>query len=325
MKQYIDSPVAPGKRAVLTPTWKEQEYRGRKYRYCDYVYVCEATGEGFYTEESGDASLLQVWNQYRQDMGIPYPSEFAALRRRLGLSKVGMSRLLGFGENQWSEFESDSMPSVSNGRYVRTLIDNPEALLLLVNRSDAMTYSQRERAIFEIELWIEESKARKVCFRHRVGLSSGCCPQEVQKVMNMILFFLKERGGECKTVLNKLLFYSDFLMYNREGRGISGLSYCALPYGAVPDGFKKIYALFDEIDERENGDNTLLVALEDYDSEVFQPEELEVMRQVAERFKDCNSRQISEICHAEDAWLTYKDTPSQPISYNTAFTLRAFD
>lgn len=323
MKTKIESPFVADGWAYLTSVEKEKEYRGHKYKVTEYTYICEKTGEPFCDGEALDATLYQTWNQYRNEMGIPYPSEFQNLRELCGLPRSTMSRLVGFGENQWAEFEKNEMPSVSIGRYIRTLIDSSEALSDLIKNSDVLSCSQKENALQSIKDKGKESYQHGVCYDCRPGLINGCCPQSISKLKNMILYFLNERGGEGKTALNKLMFYADFGMYAKYSRGISGLSYSALPFGAVPNRFKIIYNVFDEIEEIEKGERTLLIAKANCDTSVFSREELEMLHSVTSRFKGMNASQLSDICHQEKAWLRYKDNPHQSIPYTEAYTLKA--
>jgi uncharacterized phage-associated protein len=48
-----------------------------------------------------------------------------------------------------------------------------------------------------------------------------------------------------------------------------------------------------------------------------------VLREVAERFKKDDAKSITEISHAEDAWIKHKAEHSI-IDYNLAFGLKAF-
>ena len=55
-----------------------------------------------------------------------------------------------------------------------------------------------------------------------------------EKLINMMIFFLKETNFCAKTKLFKLLSFSDFLHFKKEGKSISGLEYYAWDMGAVP-------------------------------------------------------------------------------------------
>jgi len=60
------------------------------------------------------------------------------------------------------------------------------------------------------------------------------------KLTEMIVFFAQELP--CyKTKMNKLLFYTDFVMFRQNGQSISGARYKAISYGPVPNSFESIF------------------------------------------------------------------------------------
>ena len=125
-----------------------------------------------------------------------------------------------------------------------------------------------------------------------------------------------------KTALNKLMFYADFLMFKEHCVGISGFTYSALPYGNVPNNFKVLYGLFDEIDEVD-GEKPYFKPLKVCDMSVFTEAETRVLEYVAEKMAKQMSSTLSEINHKEDAWLKYKHDTKLLVPYSEAFTLRA--
>lgn len=64
---------------------------------------------------------MQIYNQYRTKYGIPFPDEIRSTRRKYGLSATKMSVILGFGENQYRLYENGDMPSLTNGRILKTI------------------------------------------------------------------------------------------------------------------------------------------------------------------------------------------------------------
>lgn len=62
--------------------------------------------------------MEQVFSQYRQRHGIPNPEEIKAIRMKYHVSASRMSRILGFGANQYRLYESGVMPSLSNARLI---------------------------------------------------------------------------------------------------------------------------------------------------------------------------------------------------------------
>src|SRR5207302_260927 len=62
-------------------------------------------------------------------------------------------------------------------------------------------------------------------------------PPDDRKLRELILHIAKESMGDTrfgKTKLNKLLFYADFLAYQKTGQSITGEEYVKQPFGPVP-------------------------------------------------------------------------------------------
>jgi uncharacterized phage-associated protein len=59
-----------------------------------------------------------------------------------------------------------------------------------------------------------------------------------EKLINSIIYFLKNTKNCGKTKLFKLLYYLDFMHFRETGRSVTGLDYYAWDFGPVP---KKLY------------------------------------------------------------------------------------
>lgn len=104
-----------------------QEIRTATFRKEDFQYlhtcIINENGEKWTTTELDEANLSQIYNQYRERHGIPFPDEIVALRKQYGLSAAKMSLILGFGTNQYRLYEEGEMPSLSNARVIMAIRD----------------------------------------------------------------------------------------------------------------------------------------------------------------------------------------------------------
>lgn len=236
-----------------------------------------------------------------------------------------MGRLLGFGENQYYRYELGEVPSPSNGRLMRTLIDNRTALVCAIKGS-SIKESNKEKSLSALNKLTategEESTIFNLLFPVKPGIYNGYAITSVNKVRQMILYFLEHMNVGYKTALNKLMFYADFLMYKEHGVGISGLSYSALPYGNVPNNFKVLYGIFNEVDEID-AEKPYFRPLTACDKSVFDENEIRVLENVAGKMANQSSSTLSETNHAEDAWLKYKHDTKLLVPFSEAFSLRA--
>jgi uncharacterized phage-associated protein len=139
-----------------------------------------------------------------------------------------------------------------------------------------------------------------------------------EKLINAIVYFLRETK-HCHTLkLFKLLNISDFEHFRQKGRTITGLQYRALPKGPVPT------ALFEEIKRGGNKDLKQAITLFEVKDEItdelmrrdlkprtqfdkawFTPRELKIMALVAEFFRDLRAEDTSEFSHQnKKPWTT---------------------
>jgi uncharacterized phage-associated protein len=128
-----------------------------------------------------------------------------------------------------------------------------------------------------------------------------------EKLINAIIYFLRETR-HCHTLkLFKLLNFSDFEHFRQTGRTIFGLQYRALPKGPVPT------ELLDEIERGGGKDLKAAINLTEirdeitgelkrrdlrpriaFDKKWFTPRELKVLARIAEFFRDLKADDMSE-------------------------------
>ena len=324
MKEVILSPFRDCQ-AHLKRVPDTMEFRGKTYHFFNHYYVCDESGEEFTNEETGAINFAQVYNQYREENNIPFIGEIVKLREDCMLSKTDMGRLLGFGENQYYRYELGEVPSPSNGKLMRMLIDNREALVCAIKDS-SIKDSNKEKAIKALDKLSKTEKRDKMLygllFSGKRNIYNGYAIASVNKVRQMILYFLGHMPLGYKTALNKLMFYADFLMYKENGVGISGLTYSALPYGNVPNNFKVLYGLFDEVEEIDE-EKPYFKALRVCDMSVFNEKEIRVLENVAGKMANLSSTMLSETNHKEGAWLKYKQDTKLLVPFSEAFFLKA--
>ena len=319
-------------RVVYEP--ETMTYRGEKYN-CIYTsYRDDESGESFTTTESDGAWWNQVTNQYREKHGIPYQDEIIALRERYGVSAAKMSVILGFGANQYRLYEQGEVPSVSNGRMIRSVM-NPKVMLEMVESSkNEMSQSEYDRIVSKVKAVIAESEAYKLeqyetkrLFSVPRGADNGYAQISLDRLKNILLYFIEKSNGVFFTKMNKLLFYTDFMAYRVTGKSVSGLAYKAIAHGPVPVRWDRIYSFYDEIDQEivqfpDGRAGTKLVSSLSPDMAEFSEDELKILEYVSQRFKKESPTQISETSHQEEAWKQYLNS-DRLISFEMAFTLKA--
>ena len=136
-----------------------------------------------------------------------------------------------------------------------------------------------------------------------------------QKIINAIIYFVKNTKDCKKTKLFKLLYYLDFIHFKRYGLSVTGYDYITMPYGPVPskllDHFEKNefpeeYQKYFSIDKITDDDDkySFQIHLKNNkpDLEWFTPNESSVLEEVAFMFKDAQAKDMVEATH-------FKNTP----------------
>ena len=308
-------------------------FRGEEYDYVHAAWLDVERGEQFTTDETDDAGFTQVTNQYREKYGIPYTDEIISIRKKYGLNAAKMSLILGIGINQYRQYEQGDVPSVSNGRIIRSAAI-PDVMIDLVNGSKNLL-SQNEYEKISAKVKAEAANAdeyklstfeKDLVFPNARGMINGYAPTSLSRLNNALLFIICECGKAFFTKMNKLLFYIDFVAYRNLGSAVTGLSYRALEYGPVPERWDRVYSLFDNVKPKTIavGDFEGIELISDVPPEtsLFTSQELSIMEMVCNRFKDCSSREISRLSHDESAWLNHSKQ-KEHIPFTDAFSLKS--
>lgn len=327
----IKSPLTGG-RVFLVEDVETQEFRKESYQVHVRYFVCEDTGEEFNNAEQGDMTCNELYNQYRVKHGVPFPDEIKATREKYGLSFAQITKIVGFGQNQWRQYENGQVPSESNGKSIVAISSKSGMLsMLMASREE---FSKEEFSKIWAQVMAvpdnEEKDIRTLLFYGNTSRSiyNGFSPMSPNKLEAMVRMFVhNEKGGIVKTKLNKEMFYADFLHYRRHGRSISGLQYKAIQLGPVPVHYDTIYdhveGIQKEIVETNNLEYTLLKC-DNPNITALDEEEKKTITEVSKVLSPMTRQQVVELSHTEDAWKLYKDS-HELIPYMEAFSLKEFE
>lgn len=148
------------------------------------------------------------------------------------------------------------------------------------------------------------------------------------KLIQAIIFFAKHTKHCGKTKLFKLLYLLDFEHFKQTGHSVTGLNYYAWEKGPVP------VALEDEWDEFKpdlasairikpeslfSYSRQTVVPQREFDDSYFSKRELDLMRQIAEKYRGHFANDMVDVTHAENgAWdkvWAGGEGHNQPIDY----------
>lgn len=99
---------------------------------------CVDTGKRFTTGEMDDAFVDELHRLWRERHKVPSTQQLRAVREQLGLSLRQMSKLLGFGINQYRHYEGGELPSGSNAVLLRVLTNETMLPHFLAMQADQL-------------------------------------------------------------------------------------------------------------------------------------------------------------------------------------------
>lgn len=130
-----------------------------------------------------------------------------------------------------------------------------------------------------------------------------------KKFRELILYLASKHEEEQlwgATKLNKCLFYSDFMAYERFGQPITGAAYLALERGPAPKAMMPVQKEMlesGEIAVQAKGAQHRIVALRDPDLSEFSAEEIALVDHVVERTRGATADTLSEHSHGFLGWM----------------------
>lgn len=325
-----------GKEMSIQKEWRTMNFRKDEFKVLFHSYKCDETGEQFEDDAFAQLNYNQLVNQYREKYSIPFPEQIIATREKYDISASRMSEILGFGTNGYRQYESGEVPSQSNARLIQ-LAEDPHEFKKLVDYCNTIELKVKDKLLHKIQILLEEQKSTRFEKQLENYFFAACLPNKftgykmpnLEKFTEMVVFFT-EKLQPWKTKLNKILFYADFVMHKQSGYSISGVQYRAIPMGPVPNNFNSIFEYLANNDDVHicystfsdggTGEQFKPNSKRAFNSELFSENELQILENIAERFKNTTTPEIIEISHKEKAWEENKDE-KKIIDYKYSFEL----
>ncbi len=148
-----------------------------------------------------------------------------------------------------------------------------------------------------------------------------------EKFESVLLYILKRCGSYPqvgKTVIYKLLYFSDFNYYELYEKFMTGESYRKIKRGPAPCNFKDIVnkmikeKKLQKIEtEYHNKKQVKYIPLKDPDLSVLNAQEIKIINDVISEFSPMNASQISAYSHGDMPWKATED--KEIIDYELVF------
>lgn len=319
-----------------------QEYtiNGKRFPVKLTLLVCDVCGSEVSDEDYSAVQMKTIRETYARLFGMT-AEEIRSVRAQYnGLGSRPFAKLLGIGSASLTRHETGDVPSERHLEIYRELKNDPSRIWhYFTENKDALTPRELKKTEAILTEW-ESGKSGIVAqddeeiieaIHKPFGSTemSGYVPFNLEKFIHMVLYFT--RTGVNKTKLMKLLWYADFTKFKRQSVSMSGAAYTRLPFGPVPKDHDMILAHLqhmDVIDIEEtilNDEGWVMMSIkarQEFNPELFNPDELAVLEEVESKFLEYGSRRISDYAHEELAWI--ETEPEKPISYKYAAELRGF-
>ena len=288
---------------------------------------CKKCNNYVYDEELDNAISKQILENYNHLYGID-PDKIIFLRKKYRLSQEQFSKVIGCAKKTLISYEKGtSIPNDNYMRILNSLISKPELINDIVV-SNKQEFSDQEYNTITKKV-IDFSKNNINQFysykENKLSQYNGFTIFNKDKVYNIIKY-LSDNGGVLKVKLLKEMFYADFCFYKEYGCSITGLEYAKLPFGPVPDDYEEILhnaarkgQIEYTIEMQNDYEYDLIKANQNYDSKLFNADELKLLTQIKNKFKGFNSKEIADYSHKEKAYIEAKKYGK--IDYSYAFDI----
>ncbi len=328
--------TSPFSDKVLSVQTRTEKIPFRKEEFEVVYHFYEDAGQQFTTDETDEINLIQAYNQFREKHNLPFSDEIKAIREKYQLTAPKMAEVLGFGINVYRQYESGEVPNQSNARLIQ-LANDPEEFKKLILLSDVFNQKDLDKTLKRVDNLIEEQKKRfhqnwiddyVLGSNTRPNIFNGYKKANVPTTIGVICYLI-DQLSPTKTGLNKLLFYTDFLHFRKNGIALMGLEYRAIPYGTVPSRYDSLLEFVAEngfINRNQtlysNGFLGENYSLTDKITQIeFTESEQETLETITTLFKGKSASEIVDLNHQEDAWIKNQEN-RQLVDYRFAYNLK---
>lgn len=231
---------------------KQMNFKGVDICVPSRAFVCPTCGLEAGTVQTGAELQLAIADAYRTVQGLLTSDEIKALRKSRNLTQQQLAEVMNIGIASIKRWETGTVQSASMDHALR---------MQLQCRVQSDNYSgNREISLPRIKL--------------------------VARSFENILKVRLLKKNDRLLFLAKYLWYADFVSFRELGRGLTGASYAAMPYGPQLNNYRDLV--------------TPIKESEIQTAEPFSDEEIRSIRKVAERFP--TEQSVYDASHREKIW-----------------------
>lgn len=128
--------VECSKKFDIVPIFDTEEYeiKGKKILIDAEKAICPCCGRALVNNAADDRNLEKAYRKYREEEHLLMPEEIKKIRQKYGITQVGFSRILGFGDKTIARYENGALQDAA-----------PNNLILLMKNENNFIGLWKER------------------------------------------------------------------------------------------------------------------------------------------------------------------------------------
>lgn len=284
-------------RPKIRVSTEHYDFRGKEFDVTMDLFYCPFCNGEIADEEEFDNQLIKIWNGYLNCYNLSLNS-FKCIRSSLGLSQESFAKALGWSKRSIVRYENKD--EVPKGEYLSTYVKLNVDKDYILERLEGNKYN------------LSLIEYKNILEKLNLNLSV--------KARNAILYLLNDTPSFVMQLIKKM-FAVDFLNYRDNGVSITDFEYVKMEYGPVINNYKYIINSMLKTGEIEISEAEIIgeverfkyVAVWECHEEIFNEEELKILKEVKKKLSYKTSKELSDWSHEFKGWI---DTPlNKVISY----------
>jgi putative zinc finger/helix-turn-helix YgiT family protein len=315
---------------------REETYtvRDRKITVPVKVQCCSSCGGSIGSDEADQEVLNTVYGEFRRQADLLTPERIKQIRKRHRLSQKSFAALLGMSEATINHYEQGGLQDQPHDVAIRAC-EAPEFVRDLLGRRGHLLSEWQRRRVEQALAgapepdgnWLDVVAHEKwVQGAGEISDRTGFRRFDPGRFASVTTWFCTRLGEVSRTVINKLVFYADFLNFRTATVSLTGTAYRKAPYGPVPADYGMLLDWMEaegllvctEV-EYPNGNTGFYYRAGPKarsSAIAFSSHELKVLEHVARSLGNLTAKAISDRSHQEPAWTNTLD--GQLITYREA-------
>ena len=292
---------------------------------------CQKCGAQVYIPMINDRNLDCINLAYREHHGIITIHEIEALLDRYDIGAKPLAHLLGWGEVTIIRYLKGQIPDRIHSDILKALNDPQVFASIFDQNQHKLTSVAKKKVSAAIRSLNDIHSPERIkvnnllaAYNDEPNICNGYTNFDLEKLIQVILYFALLEGAVYITKMNKLLWYSDMLHYKRTGNiAITGLSYKHNYHGPTPKWYDFLYGSLQDVYITLIDDEfgTKIIPLKEALTTNLSEGEMNVLDTVAQKFRGWNASKISKYSHKEKAYRENSHNDFIPFTFAQELSL----